>query len=105
MHAIDDPTAFVEHESAFRETLEQAGTSDHLVQLFTDEHDHSVLSFSEYATILHALVDWIKTGNKPQADDLLAPCEAFRAKYQDLCYFRPEYEPAPFFSRVYPRQP
>ena len=105
MHAIDDPTAFVEHESAYRETLEQAGTDDYLVQLFTDEHDHSVLSFSEYATIIHALVSWIETGNKPQYDDILSSCEAFRETYLDLCYFMPGYQPAPFFSRVYPRQP
>ncbi len=105
MHAIDDPTAFVEHESAYRETLEQAGTSDYLIQLFTDEHEHSVLSLSEYATIVHALVDWIETGNKPRYDDILATCEAFRERYQDPCYFAPEYQPAPFFSRVYPRQP
>jgi pimeloyl-ACP methyl ester carboxylesterase len=103
MHAIDDPTAFVEHESSYRNVREQAGTSDLLAQFFTDEHDHSVLSLSEYATVLHALVDWIETGEKPEDDALLASCERFRQRYRDLCYFVPDYQPAPFFSRTYPR--
>src|SRR5262249_49437471 len=105
MHAIDDPTAFVEHESFYRGVLEEAGTAENLLQLFTEEHDHSVLSFSEYATIIHALVDWIETGAKPQIEDILSSCDYFQQRYQDLCHFEPSYYPPPFFSRVYPRQP
>ncbi len=103
MHAIDDPTAFVEHESAYRETLESAGTSDYLVQFFTDESEHSVLSISEYATVLHALVDWVETGKKPDDDAILSSCEKFSETYQVPCYFHPGYRPEPFESRVYPR--
>jgi alpha-beta hydrolase superfamily lysophospholipase len=103
MHAIDDPTAFVEHESAYRETLERAGTSDYLVQLFTDESEHSVLSISEYATVLHALVDWVETGKKPEYDAILSSCEKFSETYQVPCYFHPGYQPGAFESRVYPR--
>lgn len=35
MHAIDDPTAFVEHESAYRASVARAGNAEHLVQGFT----------------------------------------------------------------------
>jgi len=35
LHAIDDPTAFVEAESAYRELRSRAGTQDLLVQTFT----------------------------------------------------------------------
>jgi alpha-beta hydrolase superfamily lysophospholipase len=103
MHAIDDPTVFVEVESAYRETLEAAGTADHLVQLFTDESEHSVLSTSEYATVLHAVVDWVETGRKPEYDQILSSCEKFRETYQASCHFNPEFRPNPLESRVYPR--
>lgn len=103
MHAIDDPTAFVEHESAYRQTLEGAGTSDYLVQLFTNESEHSVLSTSEYATVLHALVDWVQTGKRPQYEAIVSSCEKFREMYQVPCYFNPGYQPGSFESRVYPR--
>ena len=38
---IDDATAFVELDAAFKTTMEQAGTSGHLVQTFTRHSSHS----------------------------------------------------------------
>ncbi|WP_346137367.1 hypothetical protein [Lentzea roselyniae] len=49
LHAIDDPQVFVEHEAAYRATLQGAGQVRHLVQTFTKESEHSELSNSEYA--------------------------------------------------------
>src|SRR5262249_1830691 len=37
LHAIDDPTAFVEHEAAYRDTLRGAHRDGHLVQTFSHE--------------------------------------------------------------------
>ncbi|MET0311270.1 MAG: hypothetical protein ABW051_04415, partial [Burkholderiaceae bacterium] len=42
-HASNDPTAFVELSSAYREILEKAGTSNLLVQAYSDESEHSYL--------------------------------------------------------------
>jgi surface antigen len=51
VHAIDDPTAFVELETVFRETMAGAGQSGNLVQTYTDEHDHSYLQDAEYVAL------------------------------------------------------
>ncbi|RYY63641.1 MAG: hypothetical protein EOO24_57320, partial [Comamonadaceae bacterium] len=48
LHAIHDPTAFVELESAYRDIVEGAGASQWLVQNFSDESEHSYLSDAEY---------------------------------------------------------
>ena len=62
VHAIDDPTAFVEHESAYRASLRRAGSAGHLVQVFTRETEHSQLSNAEYAAAIAALSTWVQTG-------------------------------------------
>ena len=67
LHAIDDPTAFVEHESAYRATREGAGTADTLVQVFSRESEHSSLSNSGYAAVLDALDTWVDTGVEADA--------------------------------------
>lgn len=41
VHGIKDPTAFVELESVFRDTMRRGGSGERLVQLFTNDHDHS----------------------------------------------------------------
>ena len=65
VHAIDDPIAFVETESTFRETMQQAGSADHLVQTFTDDHQHSYLAEPDYPTLFAALLRWVTTGERP----------------------------------------
>jgi ATPase subunit of ABC transporter with duplicated ATPase domains len=70
MHAIDDPTAFVELEQVFHDTVAKAGASDLLVQSFTDEHEHSKLATPEYAALLRAMSAWIERGEKPSPASL-----------------------------------
>ena len=103
LHAIEDPTAFVEHESAYRETLEKAGKAHNLVQVFTGESLHSALPDPEYATALDALRRWVETGSRPSAATIAAACPVFAARLGGACLFRPDYTPPPFFSRTYPR--
>ena len=103
VHAIGDPTAFVEHESAYRASRVGAGTEGDLVQAFTTENEHSALSDSEYATALRALVAWESTGRKPTPASIAADCPAADAKYATGCFFDPSYEPAPYSARVHPR--
>lgn len=107
LHAIDDPTAFVELESVYRAIRESAGTSDRLVQSFSDEAEHSYLSDPEYAALFAALLDWIDKGEKPAPASLAARCAAFEPSFgnggKDRCRFRPDYRPAPLESRVPPR--
>jgi len=105
VHAIDDPTAFVELESAFRERMVQGGSGDRLVQTFTDEHEHSYLADAEYVAAMAALVAWIERGDKPTPQGIAAACMGVDAVFTPAvgCRFRPDYQPRPLESRVPPR--
>ena len=103
MHAVDDPTAFVEHESAYRASVAGAGNGDHLVQTFTQESEHSALSSSGYATAIDALHTWVTDGRRPTASAVAEACPTFDEIYGQGCFFDPAFRPAPYFDRVYPR--
>ena len=100
LHATGDPTAFVEHESAYRATREGAGTADDLVQVFTAESEHSTLSTSGYAAAIDALATWVGTGEKPSPAGVAAACPGFDATYGTGCFVDPSYTPAPYADRV-----
>ena len=104
LHAIDDPTAFVELESAYRDVRVRAGTADLLVQTFSRESEHSYLSDAEYPTLFAALLDWIDNGRKPTEEGIAARCKDFEARFGDGCRFDPTYVPQPLTARVPPRQ-
>ena len=103
LHAIDDPTVFIEHESAYRATREGAGTAADLVQVFTAESEHSSLSNSGYAAAMEALAGWTETGAKPSPAGVAAACPAFDATYGTGCFVDPTFTPAPYADRVEPR--
>ncbi len=103
VHAIGDPTAFVEHEAAYRATREGAGTDRDLVQTFTTEAEHSSLSDAEYAAAVQALATWSSTGHRPTPAAVAAACPAADATYGTGCFFDPGYRPRAYATRVYPR--
>ncbi|WP_031093768.1 MULTISPECIES: hypothetical protein [unclassified Streptomyces] len=100
LHAIDDPTAFVEHEAAYRATLRGAHRDRYLVQTFTEEHEHSQLSDSEYANSLAALDTWVRTGEKPTPREIAATCAAFDRVYATGCFYDAGFHPSSYASRV-----
>jgi uncharacterized tannase-like protein DUF6351 len=103
LHAIDDPSVFVEHEAAYRETLRGAGQDGHLVQTFTREAEHDELSVAEYATSLAALDTWVRTGRKPAPRSIASSCGTFDGTYGGGCFYDPGYRPSPYFTRIRPR--
>jgi len=103
MHAIDDPTAFVELEQVFHDTVAKAGKSDLLVQSFTDEHEHSKLATPEYAALLRAMTAWIEQGTKPSPASLAAGCAEATKTYGEACHFQVDYRPPALATRSYPR--
>jgi len=103
-HAVNDPIAFVELESAFRETMQRAGTADHLVQVFTDESEHSYLDDTEYPALMDALLAWVERGERPTPQAIAAHCRTLEATYGARCRILPDYVPAPLDARVTPRQ-
>jgi len=100
LHAIHDPTAFVELESAYREIVEAAGASQWLVQTFSDEADHSYLSDAEYPALMTALLQWIDRGEKPSPDSVARLCAANEESFGKGCHLRPEYRSPPLSARV-----
>jgi alpha-beta hydrolase superfamily lysophospholipase len=103
LHAIDDPQVFVEHEAAYRATVEAAGLGENLVQTFTRESEHSALSNAEYANSLAALDTWARTGKKPTPRSIARACGAFDTAHGGGCFYDPAFRPAPFASQVRPR--
>ena len=104
MHAIDDPTAFVELEQVLHDTVAKAGKSDLLVQSFTDEHEHSKLATPEYAALLRAMTAWIEQGAKPSPATLAASCAQAVKAYGEACHFQVDYKVPALSTRSYPRK-
>ena len=103
MHAIHDPTAFVEHEARYHAAVAHAGKEDLLVQTFVDETQHSYLTDADYITVLNALMDWIDHGRKPTPAGIAAACPEAQRQFGGRCSFVPDFSPRPYFSRVLPR--
>jgi alpha-beta hydrolase superfamily lysophospholipase len=103
-HAVDDPIAFVELESAFRDTMRHAGTDGHLVQVFTDESEHSYLDDTEYPALMDALLAWVDHGEKPTPQSVASHCRSLEPTYGARCRILPDYRPAALDARVTPRR-
>jgi hypothetical protein len=100
VHAIDDPTAFVELESAFRDTVARAGNLDRLVQTYTADSEHSYLGDVQYVAATDALVAWAQRGEKPTPQAVAERCKALEAAWGTGCRYRPDYTPPPLAQRV-----
>ena len=99
VHGIGDPTAFVELDAAFRDTMEKGGSAARLVQTFTDHAEHSYLADPVYPTLLAALLRWIERGEKPTPAGIARECEASERTFGPGCRFLPDYRPAALESR------
>jgi alpha-beta hydrolase superfamily lysophospholipase len=102
MHGTNDPTAFVELESTFRETMQRGGSADRLVQLFTDDSEHSYLSDAQYVTAMRALLAWVDGGAKPTPASIAAQCARVDAVFAPKvgCRFLRTFVPRPLAARV-----
>ncbi|MGX9966809.1 hypothetical protein ACVFYP_26025 [Roseomonas sp. F4] len=103
LHGIEDSTAFVEHQAAYRATLEQAGTDHLLLQVFTEEMEHSKLSGPIYAASAAALRQWAETRRRPNPSDIRGRCDSLASRATGVCRILPDYQPQPWTSRVNPR--
>lgn len=103
MHAIGDPSVFVEHEAAYQATVRAAGRHEFLVQTFTTESEHGELSNAEYATSIAALDTWVRTGRKPSPRSVARSCATFDRTYDSGCFYDPEFIPPAYASKIRPR--
>lgn len=76
LHALHDPTVLFAAEDIYRQTIAAAGREHLLVQVATDEREHSKLEDSGYVAILEGLEAWLDTGRPPTFDNLETLCEA-----------------------------
>jgi hypothetical protein len=105
LHAIADATVFVEHEAAYRATVERAGMADRLAQVFVDESDHQKMSPVLYPTALRMLAEWAEGGERPTPAMARARCETLRLRYAGECRIVVDYVPQSWDARVNPREP
>ena len=103
LHAVHDPTAFVEMQSAFLETMTRGGSAPRLVQTFADHREHSYLADPIYVTLAEGLLNWVDQGVKPTPAALAQRCQALESAWGAGCRMLPDYRPAPLESRVPPR--
>jgi hypothetical protein len=77
IHSINDPQVVVEVEveSAYRQAVTAAGSSDRLVQAYTDERGHALQSPPEVAAALDSRMQWIEKGTKPSVQSIAAMCD------------------------------
>jgi alpha-beta hydrolase superfamily lysophospholipase len=104
IHSINDPQVPVEQQAAYRDTVAAAGSTNRLVQAYTDERAHTGQSAPELAAALDALVQWVEKGTKPTAQSIAAACEQFRATFEGPCAWHPEFTPKPYGTKFYPRE-
>lgn len=103
LHAIGDPTVFVEQEDAYRLTREAAGTADLHAAVFTTESEHSYLQDPEYVAAMRALSAWTAGGERPTPDAVAAGCVAAQAEFTGDCLVDPAFVPGSYDERVAPR--
>ena len=106
LHATNDPVAFVELESYFRDRMVAGGSGDNLVQVYTDDSEHSYLSDAQYVTGITALLEWTQGGAKPTAAALAKRCPAVASGFEPVkgCRFLPDFSPASLSDRVSARR-
>lgn len=68
MHTIEDGLVIPAHESAYRETVEAAGRSDRLVQVFVDAMGHCTFTPDQWLAAVSAMESWLDTGEPPDED-------------------------------------
>lgn len=103
LHAIHDPTAMVEYESDYRSLVAAKGNEGRLVQVFSNESEHSKLSDAEYAAVFDAMRRWIADGVKPTGRQIAAECEKWSARFSGGCHFDTQFQPPALNTRVAPR--
>jgi alpha-beta hydrolase superfamily lysophospholipase len=103
VHGINDPTAFVELESKFRDTMAAGAGTAKLVQTFVDSREHSYLGDPTYPTLFDALLQWVERADKPTPEAIASRCKDHEAQFGAGCAFLPGYRPKPLDSRVAPR--
>lgn len=85
LHTTVDGLVPVEHESAYRETIEAAHNQRLLVQLYVDDVGHCTFTGEELLAAADAIADWVIRRDKPSPND-----------FAGVGRFDPDFEPDPW---------
>lgn len=103
VHGTQDATAFVELEAAFRDTMTRGGSESRLVQLYSQDSNHSYLADALYPALLDGLERWVAKGEAPSAASIAQACKSNEARWGVGCRLVPNYAVANLSARVPPR--
>jgi hypothetical protein len=73
MHTIKDGLAPSSHESAYLETVANAGHENILLQVFVDAVGHCTFTPEEWVKTIKAMDEWLDTGVKPEKNEDFFP--------------------------------
>ncbi len=92
----------MELASTWENTVTKAGYANNLLQLYTNDKEHSYLSDAQYISAMNALLAWADSHDKPKPHDIAEHCIALDQQWnpQSDCRFLPDYQPKPLSSRV-----
>lgn len=103
VHALHDPTAFVEMQHRWRGLMQAAGAGERLVQVYTEHAEHSYLADPVYVAGFQTLLDWLEQGRAPAPSAVAAACRAAEARWGPGCRMVEGFEPLPLERRIAPR--
>ena len=93
IHSINDPQVSVDAEAVYRDLAKVTGSSERLVQAYTDEDGHTAQSDAEIGAALDGLMQWIETGKRPSPQSVAAACGNLKTSLGGACRYHPEFEP------------
>ncbi len=100
VHGMQDATAFVELETAFRETMVRGGSDSRLVQITTNDSNHSYLTDALYLSLIDGLEKWVAQGEMPTAASVAQSCKAYEVRFGPGCKVIAKPVVGPLSSRV-----
>ncbi len=100
VHGTQDATAFVELEAAFRDTMTRGGSDSRLVQVFSQDSNHSYLADALYPALLQGLERWVTQGEAPTATSITQACKGLESRFGAGCRLLPNYAVANLSARV-----
>jgi alpha-beta hydrolase superfamily lysophospholipase len=93
IHSINDPQVSVNPEALYRDLAKATGTANKLVQVYTDENEHTAQSDAEIAAAFDSLMEWIESGTRPSPQSIAAACKNLRVNLRGPCRYHPDFEP------------
>lgn len=97
LHALDDPVAVVEQTAFWRQSMEEAGTADQLLQVYLPGQVHDQVPAASLTAAARLLLAWVDAGRRPDSASAALACSG--------CGWRSDVKVGALASRVPERRP